>query len=99
MSKETISDLRGHLFAALRGLSDKDNPLEIERAKAIADVAQVVVNYARVEVEHMKLAGGKGSGFIPEIEALPSPSTSLPAGTTVVNQKPGVTVTRHTLKG
>lgn len=94
MSNETISDLRSHLFAALRGLSDKDNPLEIERAKAIADVAQVVVNSARVEVEHMKLAGGRGSGFIPEATA-----PSLPEGVTVVGKKPGVTVTRHTLKG
>ncbi len=94
MSNETISDLRSHLFSALRGLSDKQNPLDIERAKAIADVAQVVVNSARVEVEHMKLAGGKGSGFIPEITV-----PGLPDGVTVVDKKPGVTVTRHQLKG
>jgi hypothetical protein len=94
MSNETISDLRSHLFGALRGLSDKQNPLDIERAKAIAEVAQVVVNSAKVEVEHMKLAGGKGSGFIPEVGV-----PSLPDGATVIAQKPGVTVTRHTLKG
>ena len=95
MSNETISDLRGHLFAALRGLSDREHPLDIERARAVADVAQVVVNSARVEVEHMKLAGGKGSGFIPEVPTTPG----LPNGVTLVDQKPGVTVTRHTLKG
>ena len=94
MSNETINDMRSHLFGALRGLSDKQNPLDIERAKAIADVAQVIVNSAKVEVEHMKLAGGKGSGFIPE-----ATKPSLPDGTTVVDQKPGVTVTRHSLKG
>ena len=94
MSQETISDLRSQLFIALRGLSDKDNPLDIDRAKAIADVAQVIVNSARVEVEHMRVAGGNGSGFIPQF-ALSGHSDS----TVVLAKKPGVTVTRHTLKG
>lgn len=84
MSNQTISDLRSHLFAALRGLSDKDNPMDIERAKAIAEVAQVVVNSARVEVEHMKVSGGTGSGFIPQEK-------------TAITELPGVRVTRHRL--
>jgi len=98
MSNENISDLRSHLFAALRGLADRDHPMDIERAKAIADVSQVVVNSARVEIEHMRLAGGKGSGFIPE--AIESPAApGLPDGTRLVDKKPGVMVTRHVLKG
>lgn len=40
--------------------------MEIERAKAIANVAQVIINSAKVEVEHLKVAGGKGTGFIKE---------------------------------
>lgn len=61
----TIEDLRGALFDTLRSLRDKENPMEIERAKAIAEVAREIVASAKVEVEHMKIAGGKGSGFIP----------------------------------
>ena len=38
--------------------------MDIERAKAVSDVAQVIINSAKVEVEHMKIAGGSGSGFI-----------------------------------
>lgn len=92
---ETIADLRTQLFAALRGLSDKQNPMEIERAKAIADVAQVIINSAKVEVEHMKISGGNGSGFIPEASGMPK----LPSGTKTISAVPGVHVTRHTLAG
>lgn len=95
MSNETITDLRTHLFATLKGLTDKNDPMDIARAKAVSDVAQVIINSAKVEVEHMKISGEKGSGFIP----LPSPPVpGVPAGTTVVEQKPGVTVTRHQLR-
>jgi hypothetical protein len=59
-----IDELRRHLFATLEGLSDKDKPMEIERAKAIAEVAQTIINTAKVEVEHLKVAGGTGTGFM-----------------------------------
>lgn len=90
MSNETIADLRAELFATLRGLTDKTNPMEIERAKAVSDIAQTIINSAKVEVEHMKVAGGKGSGFIPE------PARTLPG---IVEQRPGLTVRRHKLEG
>jgi hypothetical protein len=72
---ENINDLRAHLFAVLAGLRDKDNPMDIERAKAISDVAQVVINSAKVEVDYMKVAGANsGSGF------LESQPAALPPG-------------------
>lgn len=88
---ETIADLRAHLFGALRGLSDKS--MDIDRAKAIADVSQTIINSAKVEVEHIKVAGGSGSGFI-----LAPKTTALPDGTSVVRASPGVRVTQHRLK-
>lgn len=66
--KNKMEDLRNHLFAALEGLADTENPMEIERAKAIAEVGQVLINTAKVEVEHLKLTGGKGSAFLVERE-------------------------------
>ena len=30
-----------------------------------ADVGQVIINSVKVEVDFMRVAGGKGSGFIP----------------------------------
>lgn len=59
-----IETLRKHLFQAIEGLQDRENPLEIERAKAVAEIAQVIINSAKVEVEHQKIAGGTGTGFL-----------------------------------
>lgn len=62
--KNKIEDLRNHLFVAIEALLDEDKPMDIDRAKAVAEVAQVVINSAKVEVEFMKTTGGTGSGFI-----------------------------------
>jgi hypothetical protein len=64
--KNKIEDLRNHLFATLEDLRDKETPLDIERAKAIVGVAQVIVDSAKAENEFIKATGGTGSGFITE---------------------------------
>lgn len=64
--RNKIEDLRNHLFETLEKLSDDESPMDLERAKAIAEVAQVIVNSAKVEVDYIRQAGGKGTGFIPE---------------------------------
>lgn len=71
--KNKIEDLRNHLFAALEGLSDRDKPMEIDRAMAIAEVAQVVINSAKVEVEFLKLQHGpaKATDFVPIAPVVP----------------------------
>jgi len=75
MPKNKIEDLRNHLFATLEALQDTDNPMPVDRAKAIADVAQVIVNSAKVEVDFIKTIGGdQGTGFIPEQGRLNPPS-------------------------
>jgi hypothetical protein len=64
--KNKIEDLRNHLFAALEGLADKDNPLELDRARAIADVGRVIVDTAKAEVAFINATGNRqGTGFIP----------------------------------
>lgn len=84
-----ITELRSHLFDTLRGLKDKDKPLEIERARAVSDVAQTIINTVKVEVDFVKATGAKGSGFIP----------SLDRSTGVIEERPGLRVTQHKLKG
>lgn len=67
MPKNKIEDLRNHLFATLEALQDEEKPMEIERAKTIADVAQVIVNSAKIEVDFIRATGrSHGTGFIPE---------------------------------
>lgn len=63
----TIEDLRSRLFAALDGLSDKKEPMEIDRARAIADVARVIVDSAKAEIALLNATGAKRASteFIP----------------------------------
>lgn len=68
-----IDTLRKHLFDTLEALRDKDNPMDIERAKAICEVGQTIINSAKVEVEHMRVSGRPpASTFIPQIDLKPS---------------------------
>ncbi|MGO4700269.1 hypothetical protein [Dyella sp. 2RAB6] len=62
----TIDELRDHLFATIKALRDPANPMELDRAKTIAEVSQVVINSAKVEVEAMRVTGGiSATGFLP----------------------------------
>jgi hypothetical protein len=74
MSKgKTIEDLRAVLFDAIEGV--KSNSLSVEKAKMISELCQVMVNTAKVEVEHAKVTGKKSGGFL-------EPQPELPAGIT-----------------
>lgn len=70
--KNKIEDLRNHLFATLEALRDDENPMDIERAKAVASVAQVIVDSAKAENDFIKLTGSDGSGFIERAPGLPA---------------------------
>lgn len=94
MSK-TIDDLRNSLFGALDGLSDRTKPMEIERAKAIADVAQTIINSVKVEVEAHKVRGGNGQ--IPFLSPMLT-AEPPPPGKDVVASGKGYTVRQHQLK-
>lgn len=70
--RNKIEDLRNHLFETLEALKDKDKPMELDRAKAVAEVAKVIVDTAKVEVDFVRVSGGRGTGFIPD-DQLPAP--------------------------
>ena len=91
----TIADLREHLFSTLDNLRDKTNPMDIDRAKAVAEVAQTIINSAKVEVEHLKATGNTGgSGFM----ALPDATGTGKLGT-IHNPDKGTTTTVSLLEG
>ena len=91
---DTIEELRSQLFTTLRALNDKDQPMELDRAKAVAQVAQVIINSAKVEVDAMRIAGVKGTGFIGNSE-----SEKPPAETPTPAKPNGITgITRHIMK-
>lgn len=75
--KNKLEDLRNHLFAALEGLSDHEKPLDLERARAIADVGRVIVDTAKVEVQFLNVTGrNDGTGFITTPEVTTAPASS-----------------------
>jgi hypothetical protein len=55
--KNKNEDLRNLLFETLECLLDEDNPMDVERALAIAKVGAVVVNSAKAEVTYLKVTG------------------------------------------
>jgi hypothetical protein len=84
MSK-TIEDLRDHLFATLQAV--KDGSLDLDKARAINDVAKTIVDTAKVEVDYLRVTGGGESQFIDSAVG----NDNLP---------PGITgITRHRLAG
>lgn len=71
--KNKIGDLRDHLFETLEALRDETKPMDLDRARAVADVARVVIESAKVEVDMLKVTGGvSATGFIPEEVEAPS---------------------------
>ena len=67
--KNDINALRATLFETLQGL--KDGKLDVERAKAICDASQTIINSVKVEIDFTKTTGLQtNSEFIP---TLPQP--------------------------
>lgn len=71
--KNKIEDLRNHLFETIEALKDEDNPMDVQRAKAISGVAGEIIKTAKVELDFMELTGHEtGSDFMKKPE-LPAP--------------------------
>lgn len=76
-----IRELRKHLFETIEGLKDEKNPMDIDRAKAISQVAQTIIDSARVEVKFAELTGQNAeSDFLVE-KKTQRPNGQLPAET------------------
>lgn len=74
MPRNTLSDLNNHLFATLERLGDESldaekMKMEIERAKAIKDVAGAVVSNSRLMLNAMEFRSqyGDEGGSIPKM--------------------------------
>ena len=74
MSQPHITQLRQHLMETLASLRDRENPMEPDRARAVAQVAGVLVDTARVEVDYIKATGSDRSDFL----EMPTTSPGLP---------------------
>ncbi|HIE4430021.1 TPA: hypothetical protein ACXM9H_000992 [Burkholderia multivorans] len=59
----TITDMREHLMQTLAALRDRENPMDVDRARAVAQVAGVLVDSAKVEVDYIKATGSTGDSL------------------------------------
>lgn len=95
MSTPHITQLREQLLATLSSLRDRENPMEPDRARAVAQVASVLVDTAKVEVDYIKATGAERSHFLEPEARVPA----LTNGSTPTAHNPFPGSTRHTLEG
>jgi hypothetical protein len=94
MRNPHIDQVRQSLLDTLSDLRNKEQPMDIERAKAVAQVASVLVDTAKVENEYLKITGQDNSSFL---EQSVDDSQRI---TTVASPFPQVgNITRHRLQG
>lgn len=74
-----MDDLRDHLFATMEGLRDQENPIDVERAKAVCEVAGKIIDSAKTEVELLKTVGGEPGSNLFKRHKLPPPGSGLKA--------------------
>ena len=91
-----IEQVRKSLLDTLADLRNREQPMDIERAKAVATVASVLVDTARVENEYLKITGQDRSTFLetPDDDMRGIPQISGPAA-----HNPFPSVVRHRLQG
>lgn len=79
-----ISSVRAHLLATLAELRKPDSKMDVARARAISEVAQTIINSAKVEVEHMRATKQTHSPFFAQL-AEATPAREQPRIAAVVN--------------
>lgn len=96
MSNPHINEVRQSLLDTLKDLRSKEQPMDIERAKAVATVASVLVDTARVENDYLKITGQDKSNFL---ETPPDDLAHIPRIDGPAAHNPFPRVIRHTLNG
>ena len=75
--KNTMDDLRNHLFATIEALQDTEHPMDVDRAKAINQTAQTLINSAKVEVDFIEATGHEATGgFFPKLPRGSQPASN-----------------------
>lgn len=63
-----ITDVREVLITLLSDI--KSGAIDLDKAKVMAEVSQVLINTVKAETDYLKVIGGKGSGFVPDAGTL-----------------------------
>jgi hypothetical protein len=98
MSTVHINELREQLLETLKDLRNREQPMEPDRARAVAQVASVLVDSAKVEVDYLKITGQDRAGFLEQPPQITSDSSTsgVPKQGTIEHFPGGM---RHKLRG
>lgn len=77
---KSIDDVRDRLFDVLDGLANKEAPMALDRAHAICEVAQTIINSAKVEVDFLRVSGNQHSKFLGDGQASVGNDGKFPPG-------------------
>jgi hypothetical protein len=91
-----IEQVRQALLDTLTDLRNREQPMDIDRAKAVATVAAVLVDTARVENDYLKITGQDSSRFL---ETPADDLRSVPRVEGPSAHNPFPSVVRHELRG
>ena len=80
-----IDTVRAHLLDTLADLRNRDKPMEVDRARAVAQVASVIVDTARVEVDYLKATNQTSTPFM-DAQKTVTTTEGLPAGIVSITQ-------------
>ena len=98
----TMDTLRGHLFDVLAGV--KAGEIDVDRAKAVCEVSQTIINTAKAESDYAKVTGLAVSSSLIEVKSAPAPmAIAAPAEAVTIERRANGAVierqgnvTRHT---
>jgi hypothetical protein len=103
MPDSHIETVRKALIDTLADLRCKDNPMDIARARAVAEVATVLVDTARVENDYLKITGQDHSKFLelpPDTGVAHLGNTATGSVTALPSPGNGITgITQHRMRG
>lgn len=95
-SNPHINQVRLALLDTLADLRNRETPMDIERARAVATVAGVLVDSAKVENEYLKITSQSHSTFL---ETPPDDILGIPHSDGPAAHNPFPTSVRHRLQG
>lgn len=80
MTTPHINQVRQSLLDTLADLRNRENPMDVDRARAMAQVASVLVDTAKVETDYIKATGAGTSDFLePEMINPQSQRSAIPS--------------------
>lgn len=85
IQQNDIKSLRATLFETIQALKREDKPMEIDRAKAICEASQTIINSVKVEIDFARV-----TGLVPESEFIPTLALPKPPAIQQIEKKESV---------